>query len=796
MKPAVLVVDDSLTVRMDLGEAFEGAGFGVRLCSTLQEARTALAQQPAFALVVLDVLLPDGDGIEFLAGLKRSPASASLPVMLLSTEAQVQDRVRGLETGADEYVGKPYEPSYVVARATELIRARHSPREGSAPPVLVIDDSPTFLHGMQQILEDAGYKVLKASSGEEGLRAAVDQRPAAIMIDSRLPGIDGATVVRRLREDAALRRTPCLLLTASDDPMEELRALEAGADSFARKDEDPALMLARLVAMLRAARTPSAVASNSGFLGPKRILAVDDSASFLEELAAQLRQEGYDLILARSGEEALKLLALQSVDCVLLDVVMPGLSGNEICRRIKESPVLRNTPLLMLTSLDGQRPMLEGIDAGADDYISKSGDFDVLRARVRAALRRKQFEDENRGVQEQLLRKELEAAEARAQRELAETRAALLERLRESEDRAQLAAEAADLGVWHWDLVTGQQVWSPRCKALFGLPPEATPTSALFMGCVHPEDRHRVEAAFREALAGRTDYDIEYRALWPDGSLHWIASKGRAYHDQLGQTVRMTGVTMDVTGRKQTEEALVRSEKLASVGRMAATMAHEINNPLEAVMNALFLMSCDGALGSETRASLELAQRELDRVAHMTKQTLGFYREHARPATVHLPAIVDELAGLYARKLGYKRISLKRAYGGAGQVDGVAGELRQIVSNLMANSIDAVSPQGTIYVRIADFRQKHYGIRLTIADDGSGIGRSDLSSIFEPFFTTKKEVGTGLGLWVTRQIVEKHGGSIRVRSKTGKGSVFSVYLPLHQEPGTATTTSQGHAASR
>jgi signal transduction histidine kinase len=225
-------------------------------------------------------------------------------------------------------------------------------------------------------------------------------------------------------------------------------------------------------------------------------------------------------------------------------------------------------------------------------------------------------------------------------------------------------------------------------------------------------------------------------------------------------------------------------------------MAHEINNPLEAVMNALFLMSCDGALGSETRASLELAQRELDRVAHMTKQTLGFYREHARPATVHLPAIVDELAGLYARKLGYKRISLKRAYGGAGQVDGVAGELRQIVSNLMANSIDAVSPQGTIYVRIADFRQKHYGIRLTIADDGSGIGQSDLSSIFEPFFTTKKEVGTGLGLWVTRQIVEKHGGSIRVRSKTGKGSVFSVYLPLHQEPGTATTTSQGHAASR
>ena len=794
MKPEVLVVDDSLTVRMDLGEAFEEAGFGVRLCSTLQEARTALAH-PAFALLVLDVLLPDGEGIEFLASLKRDPGASSLPVMLLSTEAQVQDRVRGLETGADEYVGKPYDPGYVVARATELIRARRAQRAGSPPAVLVIDDSPTFLQEMQEVLEEAGYKVLTAATGEDGLRSAVDHRPAAIVVDNRLPGIDGATVLRRLREDVALRRTPCLLLTASDDPMEELRALEAGADSFARKDEEPALMLARLVAMLRTARTPSAVAANSGFLGPKRILAVDDSASFLEVLATELRQEGYDLILARSGEEALKLLALQSVDCVLLDVVMPGLSGAETCRRIKESPVLRDTPLLMLTSLDGQQFMLEGINAGADDYISKSSDFDVLRARVRAALRRKQVEDENRNVHEQLLRRELEAAEARAQRELAETRAALLEKLRDSEDRAQLAAEAAALGVWHWDLLTDQQVWSPRCKALFGLPPETTPTLALFIGCVHPEDRSRVERALRDALAGRGEYESEYRTVWPDGSLHWIASKGRGYYDRLGKPLRMTGVALDITGRKQTEDALVRSEKLASVGRMAATMAHEINNPLEAVMNALFLISCDQTLSPDARLSLELAQRELDRVAHMTRQTLGFYREHARPAAVYLPGLVDELAGLYARKLDDKRIALERTYRGSGQLNGVAGELRQIVSNLMANSIDALSPHGAIYVRIADFRQKHYGIRLTVADNGSGIERHDLASIFEPFFTTQKEVGTGLGLWVTRQIVEKHGGSIRVRSKLGKGTVFTIYLPLQHEPKTS-PASQGHAASR
>src|SRR5262249_47533841 len=170
-------------------------------------------------------------------------------------------------------------------------------------------------------------------------------------------------------------------------------------------------------------------AEAGSLLSPKRILAVDDSATYLHALADQLRNEGYDVAQATSGEEALDLLAVQHVDCILLDRIMPGLSGAETCQRIKAAPVVRDIPLIMLTSLEGRDAMIDGFSAGADDFISKSSGLDVLKARVQAQIRRKQFEDEHRSVREQLLRTEHEAAEARAARELAETRAPLLEPL-------------------------------------------------------------------------------------------------------------------------------------------------------------------------------------------------------------------------------------------------------------------------------------------------------------------------------------------------------------------------------
>ncbi len=444
MSATVLVVDDSLTVRMDLAEAFEGAGFRCIPCATIADARQALASR-AVDLAVLDVVLTDGDGIELLAEIRAGPGTTGLPVIMLSTVAEVRDRIRGLRTGADEYVGKPYEASYLVSRARELLHGRGAAARPVAATVLVIDDSPTFREELRSALESAGYTVLDAATGEEGLRRAADHRPDAIMVDGVLPGVDGATVIRRVRLDAALRDTPCVLMTASEDHGAELRALDAGADAFLRKGEDLDVILARLGAALRAAVSGIGRERAASLLGPKKILAVDDSPTYLHELGDALRSEGYDVVLAHSGEEALELLAVQPVDCILLDLLMPGIGGTETCRRIKSAPVVREIPLIILTALEDRAAMVESLGAGADDYISKSSDHEVLKARVRAQIRRKQSEDENRRIRDQLLRKEIEATEARAARELAEARAALVGEL----ERKNRELEAFSYSVSH-----------------------------------------------------------------------------------------------------------------------------------------------------------------------------------------------------------------------------------------------------------------------------------------------------------------------------------------------------------
>lgn len=428
MNRTVLVVDDSLTVRMSLVEMLEAADFPVVACATGAEARKALSET-RFALAILDILLPDTDGIELLKEIRANPSAAGTAVMLLSTETEVRDRIRGLKTGADEYIGKPYDPSYVVARAHELVRRGQDTGAAAQETVLIVDDSITFREALKAALLEAGYRVAVASTGEEGLRQAAHVRPAAMIVDGDLPGIDGGTVIQRIRLDAALRRIPCLLLTASDERDAEVKALEAGADAFVRKADDFAVILAKLKAMLRSAGVQVPDRDTASLLGPKKILAVDDSETYLQALADALPQDSYDVVLARSGEEALELLAVQPVDCILLDLMMPGLGGLETCRRLKSVAILRDIPVIMLTAAEDRETMIEGLGAGADDFISKSSDFAVLHARVGAQLRRKQFEDENRLFREQLLEKELEAAEARSAKDVAEVRAALVEEL-------------------------------------------------------------------------------------------------------------------------------------------------------------------------------------------------------------------------------------------------------------------------------------------------------------------------------------------------------------------------------
>jgi two-component system NtrC family sensor kinase len=430
MTPAVLIVDDSLTVRMDLHDAFEADGFATVLCATGGQARTAFAAG-GFQVAVIDVLLPDADGLDLLRELRIGPGGADVITMLLSGDADVAGRVRPPQIGADEYLGKPYDTGYVVARARQLLGG-DPPAGHDRTTILVIDDSLTFREQLRELLEAEGYAVLTATSGEEGLRKTADRRPQAIIVDGVMPGIDGATVIRRIRLDPAVRDTPCLLMTASDDYATEVQMLEAGADGFLRKQQDLAVVLAKLAAVLRQSPEHPPIAAGAGPHGPSRVLALALDRTPLASLADALRDDGYDVLATDTAGDALDLLAARPADCIVLGIgdvgiAEPGDNGREICRRIKAVPQIRDTPLIMTGEHDAD--MMDCLAAGADDYVRSVDGAEALLAHVRAQIRRKQSHDESRYIREELMRRELDAAGERAARHLAETRAALVEEL-------------------------------------------------------------------------------------------------------------------------------------------------------------------------------------------------------------------------------------------------------------------------------------------------------------------------------------------------------------------------------
>jgi PAS domain S-box-containing protein len=290
------------------------------------------------------------------------------------------------------------------------------------------------------------------------------------------------------------------------------------------------------------------------------------------------------------------------------------------------------------------------------------------------------------------------------------------------------------------------------------------------------------EALVFKASRGIEDiYELTY--FRKDGSRFPAVVSVTALRDAQNTIIGYLLIGTDNTVRKQAEEALLRSEMLASAGRMAASIAHEINNPLEAMMNTLYLVRTASDLPTQTLEYLDIADGELMRIAHITRQTLGFYREFSAATSNSAFALIDSVVNLLQAKIKSNRATVQQQCDGQLQVMGIAGELRQVLANLLANSLDAIGPDCRIVLRASASVDPNNGrqrIRVTVADCGHGMGAATMKQIFDPFFTTKGPVGTGLGLWVCKQLIEKNGGSIQVRSNTDgarKGTTFSIVLP-------------------
>ena len=296
------------------------------------------------------------------------------------------------------------------------------------------------------------------------------------------------------------------------------------------------------------------------------------------------------------------------------------------------------------------------------------------------------------------------------------------------------------------------------------------------------EDRERAEAAMAAAAAGALG-SFQGECATASGAYKAWDVKITPARNSSGEVEKLIAVSRDITELRLAQLAAINAEKLATAGRMAATIAHEINNPLEAVTNFIFLALNAEDLAPEVRRYLESADRELTRVAHIARQTLGFYRSTSLDRWVTVYDLIRDALMVYERRLRNKEIRVEVSIDPDLRIYGKDGELRQALLNLTANSIDACRTGGRIWFRAQKsyHRRKGHeeGVRITLADNGTGMAPEVQQRVFAPFFTTKSEVGTGIGLWVTKCLIEQRGGYVSFRSRQGdqSGTVMSFFVP-------------------
>ncbi len=359
---------------------------------------------------------------------------------------------------------------------------------------------------------------------------------------------------------------------------------------------------------------------------------------------------------------------------------------------------------------------------------------------------------------------------------------------RQTADRLLQALDAAQLGTWTWDRASDLLDLDERAALLFHADPHVPISrTALRKRIVATEDQAYTADSLQHFLQSGGIYSVEYRVDSPEGIQTWVSASGNASFAPNGtDIIGMVGTVQDITVRKTQETALRQSEKLAATGRLAATIAHEINNPLEAVTNLIYLSRTDPDVPAPVAALLETADTELARVAQIAQQTLGFYRDTTRPIEIGLNDLLQGVVDLFERKMVSRKITCTLDLEPDLCIHGLQGEIRQVFSNLIVNAIDAFTADpilkpGSIHIRGRHLHGPRPAVSILVCDEGSGIPASARPRIFSPFFTTKLSVGTGLGLWVTRGFIEKQGGLIDFRTRTDElsGTIFRVVLPVH-----------------
>ena len=471
------------------------------------------------------------------------------------------------------------------------------------------------------------------------------------------------------------------------------------------------------------------------------ILVVDDREENRYIVSRTLRGAGYRVVEAGTGKSALAQ-AGELPDLILLDIRLPDMTGYEVCSRIKANPRTRGIPVVHLSaSFVSSESRVMSLEGGADSYLTQPVEPPVLLATVKALLRLRKAESMSR----------LSARQWQTTFDSLSEGIGLLD----EHGRVQRCNRAMSE-------LTGKRYSEIEGKTFSEVLNEAfrIDVSDLDRG----RERMRIEISTPEK--------------------RWFVIAVDPVLDQDGTPSGNIFVLSDVTASKGAEEALKVSERLAATGRLAHSIAHEINNPLESLINLLYLMEHSSDI-TELKKWVAQAHAELARVSRITKQTLSFHREASSPVPLKVAEIVDGVVSLYGPQLASRNVAIRRKYDKEATVVGYPSALQQALANFLTNAIDASPNGGEINLRVSrtrEWRTQRPGVQVLIADKGSGIPVEVRGKIFDAFFTTKGAAGSGLGLWLSLGTLNRHGGHVRLRTSVlpGKsGTCFSIFLPCN-----------------
>lgn len=750
----IYLAEDDELLAADLVVKLEQADYRVRHFVELSAFEAACQKEMPVA-IIMDIVFSESDvaGAELIYRLK-SEIDSCPPVVFISVRDDLEVRLAAARAGARRYFTKPLDMNKLLGTLAGLTaRLIKKPFR-----VLVVDDDEILLEYYATVLRDAGMEVKSLSQPLDGLKVLAKFKPDIVVLDVYMPGCTGPELAQVIRQDDDWALMPIMFLSTESDLNVQLAAMNLGGDDFLVKPVEAGHLVSAVEARAKRARWGNRLNN---------------------DLKTALRESKYQLVtmdqhdIVSSADTHGQITSVNDRFCEISGYSREELLGQN--HRMLKSGYHSTDFYNDLWSTISQGKVWHGTVCN----LKKNGEEYWVDSTIVPFL-----DDYGKPYKYVSARTDVTV-------------------LRKSEERLIRSQAFAKIGTWDWNINTNELYWSDLIWPLFGYNKEITATTYdNFIAAVHPDDQQLVIDAVTNCVQEGTDYNIEHRVVWPDGSVHWLQESGDVVRTQEGKPLHMLGVVQDITVRKRTERELVEAREEAENANRAksqflSSMSHELRTPMNAIMGFSQLMKLDKGqpLSEMQESNVDEIISAGDHLLELINEVLDLSKVEAGHIdllieTVVLGDIIAESIQLISpltEKRGINvclsrngvEIDFEQLFNKKNTARADKTRLKQVLLNLLSNAVKYNSENGTITVSCQ--YMKNNVIRISVTDTGAGLNQDDQLKLFKPFERIGAEdsntEGTGIGLTITKSIIEIMGGAIGVQSQPGVGSTFWIELP-------------------